>query len=185
MTTEAAREISRRIASGVRAPAVGAAAVGLGTLLLHFAPALQLEFFAAAAARAASVLTGAPFVRVDAGWMLAVANQPIVVSAACSGTGYYLMVAALLGWRWLGREKRFVPAVAVSLAGALPLAIVVNALRVVAVAQAHRWIIPRLPASHEAFAHMLTGAAVFLPSLIALNLVFEFYGNRRRSSAPA
>jgi exosortase/archaeosortase family protein len=63
----------------------------------------------------------------------------------------------------------------------VPVTLFVNALRIVAVAHAHHWVISRLPASYDAFLHLLTGASVFLPALIALNLVLELYG--RSSSA--
>lgn len=65
---------------------------------------------------------------------------------------------------------------------ALPLTLMVNAVRIVALRQAHQWIIPRLPAAYGHFLHMLAGVAVFLPALIGLSLLLEFYGNPRRSS---
>ena len=65
----------------------------------------------------------------------------------------------------------------------LPLTLFVNALRVVTVTAAHRWLIPLLPSAYDAFLHLLTGVAIFLPALIALNLLLETHG-RPRSPAP-
>jgi hypothetical protein len=39
-----------------------------------------------------------------------------------------------------------------------------------------------MPEAYGAFLHMLTGAAVFLPALITLNLIFEIYGRSRSTS---
>jgi exosortase/archaeosortase family protein len=102
------------------------------------------------------------------------------VTAGCSGTDFFLMVAGLLGWRLARDHRSIFRTVVGSLLIALPVTVLVNALRVVAVTQAHRWIMPHLPERHSAFAHMATGAAVFLPSLIALNLILEIYAKHRR-----
>jgi exosortase/archaeosortase family protein len=69
-----------------------------------------------------------------------------------------------------------------ALAGAVPVTLFINGLRLIAVAHAHRWVIPRMPEAYGAFLHMLTGVAVFLPALIALNLIFEIYGRSRTPS---
>jgi exosortase/archaeosortase family protein len=60
---------------------------------------------------------------------------------------------------------------------AVPVALAINALRIVAVAQLHRWILPRLPETYGPFLHMLTGVAVFLPAFILANLLLENYGH--------
>jgi exosortase/archaeosortase family protein len=168
---------------GWRSAAVGASAAALGALVLNAVPALRIEVFAAGAARIAAFLTGSELVRGDAAWLIQVGDRTVAVTEACSGTDFYLMVAGLLGWRIFGRGQSFVRGVLVSLVVALPVAMLVNALRVVAVTQAHRWLIPLLPERHGAFAHMLTGVAVFLPSLIALNFALETYAKRHRPAA--
>ena len=167
----------------LRAALAGLGTATVGGLLLRLGPSLELDLFAAGAARLASLLTGAAVLRVDDGWLLALADRPVVVTAACSGVDYFLIVAALLGWQ-LARAGKSLPAAVVgAVALALPLTILVNALRVVAVTHAHRWVIPLLPETYRSFAHMFTGVAVFLPSLIALNLVLEAYGRSRRPAA--
>jgi hypothetical protein len=60
-------------------------------------------------------------------------------------------------------------------------ALLINALRIICLVQAHRWIIPLLPDHYFAFAHMLIGVAVFLPALIALNALLELYGYSKDS----
>ena len=163
---------------------VGAGAAGLGAVLLAVAPALTREVFIGGAARVGSVFSRAAAVRMDEGWALVIAGQPVLVTDACSATDFYLMTTALLGWH-LAKKMRWPLAVVCAVAGAIPLTVLVNALRIVAVAQAHRWVIPRMPAAYEPFLHMLTGAAVFLPALIVLNLIFEYHHGRSSDASRA
>jgi exosortase/archaeosortase family protein len=157
----------------------GVAAAAIGALVLSVTPQLRTELFAAGAAQIAASLLGADVVRGEATWLIELSDRTVAVTGACSGTDFFLMVAALLGWRLTREDRSFVRTVLTGLALALPVTLLVNAMRVVAVAQAHRWVIPLLPERHGAFAHMATGAAVFLPSLIVLNLVLELYAKRR------
>lgn len=147
-------------------------------------PRLETELFAGGAARLASWFSGVAAVRLDEGWALAFSGQPVIVTTACNATDFFLMTAALLGWH-CARRMRLPVAVVAALGAAVPLTLFINALRIVAVAQAHRWIIPRMPAAYGSFLHMLTGVAVFLPALIALNLILEFHGRSRNNSARA
>jgi exosortase/archaeosortase family protein len=101
------------------------------------------------------------------------------VTAACSATDYYLMVVALITWQRTRHGQSALPALLVGLVAALPLTLFVNALRVITVTAAHRWFIPLLPATYGAFLHLVTGVAVFLPALIALNLLLETYERSR------
>jgi exosortase/archaeosortase family protein len=161
---------------------VALGAAGVGGVLFKLAPALESGVFIAGAAKLASVISGVPTESGADGWLLAFPGQPLLVTAACSATDFYLMVAALLGWHGALRTERraWWPVVGVvALVAAVPLTLFINALRLIAVAHAHRWVIPRMPDAYGAFLHMLTGMAVFLPALIALNLIFEFYGRSR------
>ncbi len=169
------------------APAVTAAlaAILLGALVLHLLPALELSLFAAGAARLAGLFTGTPVVRIAEGWLLPHPVFPVAVTAACSATDYYLMVAALITWQRARRGRSPAPALLVGLAAALPLTLFVNSLRVVTVTAAHRWLIPLLPSAYDAFLHLLAGVAVFLPALIALNLLLEIHGRSRSPAASA
>jgi exosortase/archaeosortase family protein len=155
-----------------------------GALLLKLIPSLELALFAGGSARLASLFTGAPLLRVEEGWALATTGMPVVVTAACSATGYFLMVAALLGWQFARRGMSLGGAVVSGLIIGLPLSIAVNSLRIVAVMQAHRWAIPLLPEAYGSFLHMLTGVAIFLPALIALNLLLEYHGRHRPTANP-
>lgn len=170
--------------SALRALATAAATALVGIVVLQFFPALELAVFARGAAQLASLFTGTPLHRAADGWQLPSPDLPVVVTAACSATDFFLMVAALIGWQFARHEKSPVRALLTGLLAALPLAIVINSLRIVAVTQAHRWVIPLLPEAYGPFAHMLAGAAIFLPSLIVLNLLLEFHG-RPRSPARA
>lgn len=156
----------------------GAVAVLTGSTLLAIWPALELELFGRGTARLAAVFSGASVVRVAEGWWLAGLSRDVMVSAACSATSFFLMLAALLAWHLARRGLGGWQAGVAGLAFATPLAIAVNALRVVTVIQAHRWVIPHLPETYAHFLHLLTGVAVFLPTLIFLNLLLESHGRR-------
>src|SRR5690606_3639788 len=139
-------------------------AVAIGAGVSGAAPALQHDVFIGGAARVAGLLSGAAAVRLDEGWALSISGQPVVVTAACGARDFYLMTTALLGWHLAqrgGRAGGWSLAVAGAVLAAVPLVLFINALRVVVVAQAHRWVIPRMPEAYESFLHMLAGAAVF------------------------
>jgi len=170
---------SRPVAARACAAAASLAAATVGWLWLKVWPGVELGWFAGGAARLASLFTGAPVLRVESGWMLPVTGQPVVVTAACSATDYFLILSALLGWQLARRGHRPVAAAALGLLAALPLTIFLNTLRVVTVTHAHRWLIPLLPDRCGPFLHLLTGVAIFLPALIALNLLLESHGNAR------
>jgi len=159
--------------------------VGLaGWLLLGLAPWAEVGLFAHGTAVLTGLLTGSPVVQTEDGWLLAGAGRPVLVSSACSATGYFLTVAVLLGWQLGRRGSAFVLVFPGAILGALPVTLLVNTLRVVALAQAHRWIIPHFPESYGPMLHLLTGVSVFLPALIGLNLLLDHYGNGSfRSSA--
>src|SRR5258706_11756968 len=82
-----------------RAMAVGLAAAGAGALLLQIVPQLRIDLFAAGAARLAAGLMGAGLERGEAASMIVLGERAVAVTAAGSGTDFFLMVAALLGWR--------------------------------------------------------------------------------------
>jgi len=161
---------------------VGLAAAAAGGVVLRILPSLELGFFARGAAGLAGLFSGAAVVAGDGGWMLGYAGRPMLVTVACSATDYFLIVTALIAWRMAAQGQPAWRAALYGLGAALPLAIFVNALRILTVAQAHRWVIPLFPATYGPFLHMVAGAAVFLPALIAISLTLEFYG---RSRAPA
>ena len=167
-------------------PAVVAlGAAGGGALLLKIMPWLETDVFIAGAARLAGLVSGATGERVPDGWTLAFEGQPLLVTAACSATDFFLMMVALLGWHFAQRLRpALLPgAAAVALLAAVPLTLFINALRLIAVAHAHRWLIPRLPPAYDSFLHMFTGAVVFLTALIALNLLLVLNGRSRTAHA--
>ena len=165
-----------------RGAIAGPVAAAIGGLVLHLWPQLGIELFAAGAARLAGVLTGAAVDHGDTGWLLTLAGLRVAVTRACGGTDYFLIVAGLLGWHIARGRGGLLRAIAGGLALALPLAIFVNALRIIAVTHAHRWVIPHLPETYRTFAHMAAGVAVFLPALIGLNLLLEIHARSRHSA---
>jgi exosortase/archaeosortase family protein len=165
---------------------VALAAVASGLGLLKAVPWLESEVFVGGASRLASLFSGAAMIRTDAGIELLFSGQPLLVTTACSATDFFLMTAAVLGWhlaQLAERRSRWPVMIAGAVIAAVPFTLFVNALRLVTVAQAHRWVIPRMPAAYDAFLHMIAGAAVFLPALILLNLLCELHGRTRTSSS--
>ena len=132
-------------------------------------PELQISVLARASAQFAALFLGCPVVRDELGWTLIVAPVSSTVSAACSGSDFLVLAAVVLAWRLGSRGWSFARAFIVAVALALPISIAVNAVRIVAVTQMHRWIIPFFPQSCSAFLHLATGVAVFLPALILLH----------------
>jgi exosortase/archaeosortase family protein len=159
-----------------RAAVAGIIGAAVGGLLVRVFPALELGLFANGAARLAGFFTGSPVVRVEQGWALPAASSPVVVTAACSATSFFVMVTAIIAWQLARRGRSVAYSAFVALGAALPVAIFINSLRIVTVAQAHRWVIPLFPDTCGPFLHLATGVAVFLPSLIALNLILDPHG---------
>lgn len=155
------------------------AAAFLGALVLQLLPALELAVFARGAARIAGVLAGTAIQPAPEGWLLPHAAVPVAVTAACSATDFYLMLVTLIAWQVARRGQPAWRAISAGLFGALPVVLLINALRIIAVAAAHRWFIPLLPDSYAPLLHMLTGAAIFLPSLVLLNLFLERHASSR------
>lgn len=163
----------------IRAALATLLAAATGWLVLVRWPELEIGLFARGAARGAGLLCGSPVLRAAEGWQLPAAQTPLLVSTACSGTDYFLIVAALLGWRLARSGRSPWLAAPVAVVAAAPLTIAVNALRLAALAQAHRWIIPLLPETYAHYLHLLTGVAVFLPALIGLHLFLEYHERHR------
>lgn len=167
------------------APLVASAA---GAALLRWLPGLDHSLFAHGAARLASLLQPGSVWLVPEGWQIGPADaaRPVVVTVACSATDYFLLIAALLAWRLAPRPgdgfsfPRTAGVAALALSLALPLTLMINALRIVAVVAAHAWLIPDLPAAYADFAHQLVGVAVFLPALLAIDLVLTVHAHHLR-----
>ena len=159
---------------------IGAA---LAFALVHGLPAAELQCFAQGPARIASLFSGAPMLEAEHGWVLPLAHQPVLVSTACSGATFFIITAALLSWHCARRIRSAPVAIPLAVGAAFIVTIGINALRIICLIQAHRWLIPLLPDNYSAFAHMLVGVAVFLPALIALNALLEFYGYSKASTS--
>ena len=149
----------------------------LGGLTLFLFPTLDLGFFSAGSAKIAGLFCGAHPLRVDEGWLLSLRHHSVMITAECSGSHYFLIVAVLMSWQFARRGMSAGLAIIAGLSAAVPVALVTNSLRIVSVVQMHGWVIPHFPATYAPFLHLLTGVAVFLPSLIALNLLLESDGN--------
>lgn len=170
---------------GWRAPLAGAVAGGCIAGSLAAWPQLELSVLARSAAWLASLFTGGDLTRADQGWLFFSGELPVVVTVACSGADFCVLVAALLGWQCARSGRTPLHAALISLVLALPLSIAINALRIALLAQAHRWLIPQFPSAYGPSAHLFFGVLIFLPALIGLNLLLESHACRRLLAAPA
>jgi exosortase/archaeosortase family protein len=163
---------AKRVLRGI----LGAALAGLVAWGWVSVAGCEETVFCGGSAKIAGFLSGNPVARIGEGWLIA-SPLPCVVTAACSGAAYFVMVAALAGWHLSRRGRNTVVRAAYAVVAALPVVLAINALRIAAVAQLHRWVLPRLPEAYGPFLHMLTGVAVFLPAFILANLILENYGH--------
>ncbi|MFT3867660.1 MAG: exosortase/archaeosortase family protein [Nibricoccus sp.] len=131
--------------------------------------------FCGGSALVAGFLSGHPIMRVSEGWLIST-SVPVVVTTACSGITYFVMVAALVGWHLSRRGSNTLVSTCVAALITVLAVVAINGLRIMAVAQLHSWVLPRLPEAYGAFLHMLTGVAVFLPAFIVANLILEKHG---------
>lgn len=175
------RPSRQRVNSSLRSIGVGAVTLIGAKWLFACFPSLQLNLLAQGTARVTAVLVGSSVLRGEHGWRLPGAATPVEVTAACSAVDFACLVAGLIAWQLAKRWRRSIMAGPLGLGLALPVALTVNAVRVAALTQVHRWVIPHLPPSYAAFTHLFTGVAIFLPALIGLNLLLEHYGNRHAS----
>lgn len=171
-----------------RAPLAGAVAGGGVAGALALWPQLELSVLARSAAWLASLFTGGKLLYADHGWLFFSGDLPVMVTTACSGADFCLLVAVLLGWQCArpSRTAALAPlrAALTGIALALPLSIAVNALRIALLAQAHRWLIPQLSPAYGPSTHLFLGVLIFLPALIGLNLLLESHACRRLLAAP-
>jgi exosortase/archaeosortase family protein len=152
-----------------------------GAALVHLLPTFEFQVLARGAAGLTALLCGSPVLALDEGFALPAAHVPVIVTRGCSAADFFCMVATLVSWHVARRTRSPWATLPVGLVAAVPLTIFVNALRISTVALAHRWIIPQFPEAYASFLHLTTGAAVFLPSLIALQFLFDTHA--RRSAA--
>jgi exosortase/archaeosortase family protein len=151
-------------------------------ILLNLAPSIELAVLARTSALVAGALVGSVVVPAANGFALPDAGVPVVVTTACSAADFSCVVAALVAWRLARRGRTGWLSSGAGIIAAAPLAIVVNAFRIAALTRVHQWLIPRLPEAYGPLFHLATGVAVFLPALIALDLLLKPHDHRTPAS---
>jgi len=155
----------------------------LAYLILWSIPALEMTWFVPVAAHVASLFSGAHAGIDNAGWILLSGNMEVLVSRSCSGTGFFVILSALLSCHLAGKGWRILTACFLSLLLAGFLAPLINGFRITVVVELHRWILPYFPQAWHAFLHMLAGAAVFLPVLVFVNFLLEKHARDKYARA--
>ena len=144
--------------------------------VVYFYPAVEMHIFIQGTAKLVSLFIGAQVLQVDSGWLLYLPSITLLVSKACSGTNFFIITCTLLGWHLADKTKYHIVNIGIVITVASFFSVLINALRIACLSLAHHLFFPFLPENYIAFAHMLVGVAVFLPALIGLNAIFEFYG---------
>ncbi|MFH1499025.1 MAG: archaeosortase/exosortase family protein [Verrucomicrobiota bacterium] len=157
--------------------------MSINAAALRVFPQIETGLFVRAAAWLAGVVTGSPVEAADGGWVFHFHGLPMLVSAACSASDYWLLVTALLGWQLARVSDSPIRAGLAACLLAAPVAIAVNVARLATLAVAHRWLIPLAPDTYANVLHLLLGVSVFLPALIALNALLDHRHARLQSRA--
>ncbi len=155
-----------------------ACALCINWSVLQLCPWLELGVFARAAAWLAGACAGSPVATCADGWKFWFHGLPMLVTTTCSATDYFLLLTALLGWQLARAGVSTLRGLTAACLLAVPVTITVNALRLITLAVAHRWLIPLAPDTYEHFLHLLFGLAVFLPALVAINALLELRHDR-------
>lgn len=143
-------------------------------------PEIELDFFARFSAQLAAWFSGTSLTRESLGWAFLHKGLPVLVTRDCSASDFALLAAMIVAWNPPTRPSSFLAAVAWGLLGGVLIALLVNALRVLAIMELYRWVIPQVPGSYEKILHLLVGTAVFLPALLLLHSALHVYGTRSR-----
>lgn len=162
---------------------VPATAALINGAALQAFPGLESGVFVRVSAWLAGILTASPVEATTAGWVFQFHGLPMLVSAACSATDYWLIVTALLAWQFGRGQTGAARAILAACLLSAPVAIAVNVARLTSLAVAHRWLIPLAPEAYANVLHLMLGIAVFLPALIALNALLEHRHARPQSDA--
>ena len=138
--------------------------------LTHRFDVFWLRFFSYPTATLASFLLGAPCIGGEVGYYLPMRAYPLLVSTACSGAGYFVLLVALLSGALFGLGGRNRPAnrslVFVSVFPFLYFsALIANLSRLLLTRYAGLFSQSFLPERFHAAAHLSVGGAVFLAFL--------------------
>jgi len=131
-------------------------------------------FLTEPSARLAGLLMGAPCSKTPEGFLLAAASPAVLVTRACSGAGFFLLLAALAGATLVPRATRMH---VLRFVYALPLiygaAVIANACRIVAGWHTGRLARALLPINYHAGIHLCTGAVVFFVFLVCFHGIIK------------
>ena len=127
------QRLSRAFPASVRRSLLAATIAAVGTALVRLVtPHFEIGILAQGAARLAAMFTGSRVVADAAGWALPNARTPVIITTACAAADYFCLVAMLLAWQLTRHGRSPLRAACFGVAAALPVAVFVNSLRIVA-----------------------------------------------------
>lgn len=136
--------------------------------LTVLAPGFRLAAFGYPAARLAALFLGAGCVTAEEGYWITHAALPVLVSPACSGISFFVLVVAM-GLGLARRHHRHTAAAAlVTTVLAYALTLLTNTCRITLGWHMALWARRTLPSSMWAGVHLSVGVLVFLSALIGL-----------------
>jgi exosortase K len=133
-----------------------------------------LTVFAMPAAWLSATLLGTRCVPVDAGYMLDNGTLPVLVSAACSGSNFYILVVAMGIGLAHRRHQLRVATILTALVIAYPITVLTNTCRITLGFHAAIWARQILPQAMWAGAHLTVGVLVFIVALIGATGITEW-----------
>jgi exosortase K len=163
-------EVTRQWSSTLLTLAVIVALLPLSFRLAGF----RQMFFCFPAAQLSALFLSAPCVRVAEGYLIEVGDLPILVSLACSGSGFFVLLLAMMLGLVCRHNKLSVTSVSLVAIAAYGVMLVANVCRItlgffVAVLSRHI-----LPECLWAGIHLCVGVLVFLCALVLVYLYMEW-----------
>lgn len=153
----------------------------LSPLTFGFA-GIRLAAFSQPAARLSSIFLGAPCNATAQGYRIECAALPVLVSLACSGTGFFVLLTAMLAGL-LCRYRRLTPlTIATALVAAYAVTLLTNACRITLGWFASVWARHTLPESMWPGVHLSVGVLVFMSALVGVYVWVEWRLDHERNA---
>jgi exosortase/archaeosortase family protein len=135
--------------------------------------AFRQVVFCFPAAQLSAIFLGAPCVPVGEGYLIERASLPILVSLACSGTGFFVLLTALLLGLLCRYRKLSLPLAFGTIVAAYGIALMTNVCRITLGFFASVGARCVLPECMWAGIHLSVGVLVFLSALVGVYICIE------------
>ncbi|MBL7115168.1 MAG: hypothetical protein ISS35_05325 [Kiritimatiellae bacterium] len=162
-----------RLSRQHRSTLLTAAVIVVLSPLTFTAATFRQAVFCLPAARFSAFFLGAPCVRVDDGYLIENAVLPVLVSLACSGTGFFVLLTAMLLGLICRYRKPSLPLAFGVIVAAYGISLVTNVCRITLGYFASVGARCLLPECLWAGIHLSVGVLVFLSALVGVYICTE------------